>query len=124
MKDVWKNEGFQSFFYDIHTINYFSPKSLKKLYKKLQLRQSSKYSLRTVQGYSIINHIAWFLNNKPTTTNRTGGDYFIERINQILSGDNEMSVLFKHMLTDLDSDYKKIIQNKEYGNQIEFIIEY
>ena len=120
LKDLWGNNGFNQFFYDEHAINYFSVKSAKKFAKLLPLFDFKIYSK---QGYSFLNHSSWHFTNKPRTTGIVGGDVFIEDLTESFkisktSFKNQMINLF----TDFDKNYKKILENNNYGNQIIMIL--
>jgi len=123
LKDIWNNKSFQTFFYDKHAINYFSTKTLEVISKDLKKNQNIKCSIKSKQGYSIINHIGWFLNNKPSTTGKVGGDYFMEKVESIINDDNRLSISLKTLIEKFNNDYKMLLENDNYGNQIEYIIQ-
>jgi len=123
LKDIWDNKRFQSFFYDKHAINYFSPKTLGIISTELKKNNNLKYSINTKQGYSIINHIGWYLNNKPSTTGKVGGDYYIEDLAGVIKDTSGLSSSIKTLIRKFDSEYQKLLEKNDYGNQIEFIIE-
>lgn len=131
IKDLYRNEGFMKFFYDEHAINYFSSESVRQIVKKLNMLASN---IETRQGYSFINHINWFLNNAPRTTNVVGGDNFVrdftgllqERKSEHIPGwsDHHKTIAreLSRLIQGVDLKYKQILENHEYGNQIRFII--
>jgi 2-polyprenyl-3-methyl-5-hydroxy-6-metoxy-1,4-benzoquinol methylase len=123
LKDIWNNKRFQSFFYDKHAINYFSPKTLGIISTELKKNNNLKYSINTKQGYSIINHIGWYLNNKPSTTGKVGGDYYIEDLAGVIKDTSGLSSSIKTLIRKFDTEYQKLLEKHDYGNQIEFIIE-
>ena len=47
LKDIWNNRSFQTFFYDKHAINYFSPKTLENISTELKKNNNLKYSINT-----------------------------------------------------------------------------
>lgn len=120
LKDVWQNPGFGSFFYDECAINYFTFKATKVFADALP---ASSYQLYTKQGYSFVNHTSWHLTNKPRTTGIVGGDKFVDTIVELFATSkidfkNEVITLFKKF----DADYKKLIEDNNYGNQIYLIL--
>jgi len=120
LKDAWQNPGFGSFFYDECAINYFTFNATKQFAEALPAKS---YQLYTKQGYSFINHTSWHLTNKPRTTGIVGGDIFIEDIVKIF---NNSRVSFKKdsikLLEDFDSQYKKLLEKHNYGNQLYLVI--
>lgn len=120
LKDVFHNKGFSSFFYDECAINYFSLNAMKKFADTLPVKN---YQLYTKQGYSFINHLSWHLTNKPRTTGMVGGDIYFDTIIELFARSN---IDFKgemiSLLRKFDSDYKKLVQENNYGNQIYLIL--
>jgi SAM-dependent methyltransferase len=120
LKDGWQNKAFDKFFYDEHAINYFTVKSMNRFAEKLS---ASNFVVSSRQGYSIVNHVSWFLTNAPRTTGIVGGDKFLKDINELLttsglSFSDEVVSLFNQF----DQDYKKLLEENDYGNQIHLII--
>lgn len=120
LKDAFQNMGFSSFFYDECAVNYFSLNAMKQFAEVLPVKN---YQLYTKQGYSFVNHLSWHLTNKPRTTGMVGGDIYIDTIIELFTGSKidfkgEMITL----LRKFDSDYKKLIQENNYGNQIYLIL--
>ena len=119
LKDIWKNKAFGEFFYDKHAVNYFSSKSLESLFQHLiSYNNNLKHSTRSLQGYSIINHIGWFLNNKPSTTGKVGGDYFMDDLNKIFYEKNDICSTLKEMIISFDRNYKDILQSNNTTNYL------
>ena len=120
LKDIWKNEAFGHFFYDENAVNYFKPKSVKGLMKRFP---NNEYSIHIIQGYSFVNHISWFLNNAPRTTGMVGGDYYVQDISHKLEASgHDLGRKLSSVLLDLDKQYRRLIEEYEYGNQIELIV--
>lgn len=132
LKDLYRNEGFLNFFYDEHTINYFSSQTIRQIVKSLDKRDAR---IETRQGYSFINHINWFLTKAPRTTNVVGGDNFVRDFTELLQPGDSRSIqawekkhyLMAEELVDLihefDRNYRQILKKHGYGNQIRFIID-
>ncbi len=131
LKDLWRNEAFEKFFYDEHAINYMSPLSLRRAIERLEAGESS---VATRQGYSIVNHVSWFLTNGPRTTGVVGGDNFIRDIVSRLketeradSGESRGLLgppagKLAEMIANFDSSYKEYLESRELGNQIHVVI--
>ena len=120
LKDGWQNKAFDKFFYDEHAINYFTVKSMHRFAEKLS---ASSFVVSSRQGYSIVNHLSWFLINAPRTTGIVGGDKFLKDINELLttsglSFSDEVILL----INQFDQNYKKLLEVNDYGNQIHLII--
>ncbi len=120
LKNIWQSDGFINFFYDECAINYFTIDAMRVFAKKLPVKDFKLYSK---QGYSFLNHASWFITNKPRTTGIVGGDNFI---NDVLARFNSSNTPFKHdfiaFFQKFDIEYKKLIENNEYGNQIYLIL--
>ena len=133
LKDLWRNEAFATFFHDEHAINYLSPLSLRRLIEQIRAGRSV---VSTKQGYSIVNHISWFLTNAPRTTGVVGGDNFIRDIVARLRstsepphetaatvGLSEAAGWLAGMIERFDASYREYLESRELGNQIHVTIE-
>ena len=119
IKNLWKNKKYTEFIYDNITINYFSLKSFEKLLKKLKIRD---YKIKTINGYSLFNHINWYINKKPLSSNRVGRDQITEHLkNNFKMNDAKSKKLF-NKLKKFSNEYKLLLEKFNLGNQIELII--
>lgn len=131
LKDLYRNEGYISFFYDEHAINYFSPQSIRQIVKYLGNEDAT---IESCQGYSFINHTNWFLTNNPRTTNVVGGDNFMKDFIELLRPEDskcvpgwedkhyKMAGELADLIHEFDCKYKQILKKHEYGNQIRITI--
>ena len=120
IKNIYKNEAFINFFHDDCSIAYYSKLSIENLLDRLNLREVD-IKIETKQGYSFINHINWFLNNKPKTTGIVGGDRFLEEMLLPLKTSFENSQLSQELITlmgSFDVEYKKVLEKYNLGNRI------
>jgi len=131
LKDLYRNEGFLNFFYDEHSINYFSVKSIEEMVKNIQHKDRK---IETRQGYSFINHINWFLTKAPRTTNMVGGDTFVRDFIALLRPDSQcvsgwesrqpaVAGELADLIIEFNRRYRQILEKHGYGNQIRFIID-
>ena len=119
IKNLWKNKKYTEFIYDNITINYFSLKSFEKLLKKLKIKN---YKIKTINGYSLFNHINWYINKKPLSSNRVGRDQITEHLkNNFKMNDAKSKKLF-NKLKKFSNEYKLLLEKFNLGNQIELII--
>jgi 2-polyprenyl-3-methyl-5-hydroxy-6-metoxy-1,4-benzoquinol methylase len=132
LKDIWRNVGFAKFFYDKHSINYFSPLAVRRMIERLPAGPSS---VSTRQGYSVANHIGWFLTNAPRTTGVVGGDNYIRDIVRQLelasesaaegisnTQNSEHAARLAALVRDFDASYRSYLESQDFGNQIRFTI--
>ena len=124
LKTVWKNQGFENFFYEKHAVNYFSKKSLERVCEKLKIKN---YKIFTEQGYSILNHINWHLNNRPLSSKIVCADTLIDDVGDSLFKNIEklhhkQAAKISNYLKLLNKKYKEILEKKNFGNQIHLII--
>lgn len=131
LKDLYRNEGFRHFFYDEHAINYFSSQSIRQMVKRLK---KTSGNVETRQGYSFVNHVNWFLTNAPRTTKVVGGDNYVRDITVRLQfGDEDklsdwtakhryIAEKLAELIQEFDCNYRKLLEDNEYGNQVRFII--
>lgn len=122
LKDVWCNPGFIDFFYDETAVSYYSYKAVNQLLKGF--KRNAYVRVHTEQGYSMVNHLSWYLTQKPRTTGWVGGDTFVSGIVSLLSrhGDKmgkELSKLIKRH----DLEYRRCIENRQLGNRVIATIE-
>jgi 2-polyprenyl-3-methyl-5-hydroxy-6-metoxy-1,4-benzoquinol methylase len=131
LKNLYHNEGFLNFFYDEHSINYFSVKSIEEMVKNIQHKDRK---IETRQGYSFINHINWFLTKAPRTTNIVGGDNFVRDFIALLRSDSQcvsgwessqrdVAGELADLIIEFDRRYRQILERHGYGNQIRLIID-
>jgi SAM-dependent methyltransferase len=120
---LWNSSSFQQFFFDYHSINYFSVESLHSLMRSLSI---TDYNLSTVQGYSILNHLNWVLNNRPYPSDFVGSDQMLQTVVRSLPhSKHEHSPLLTRiieLIEKFDRDYNKIIQESCLGNQLHLTI--
>jgi 2-polyprenyl-3-methyl-5-hydroxy-6-metoxy-1,4-benzoquinol methylase len=120
LMDLWRNEAFGNFFYDEHAVNYFTTQSVRKLVAKLP---ASKSAVSTHQGYSVINHLSWYLTNAPRTTGMVGGDYYVGDVTaRLKEHGGQLGAELAAALCDFDARYRSLIEAHDYGNQIEVTI--
>lgn len=129
LKDLWQNGGFLRFFYEENSINYFSPKAVRRLCDRINAGQ---VSVTTRQGYSFANHMNWFLTNGPRTTGIVGGDNFVRNMIQQLSAQprtagevTEFGARADHLaklIEEFDASYRRYLESQDMGNQIRFTV--
>jgi len=129
IKDLWRNPGFRNFFYDEHAINYMTVRTVERLVMRLS---KADVLIETRQGYSFINHVSWFLTQAPRTTGVVGGDNFVEDILEKLqsrqeytgSDDHEgqLAIKLRDLIGAFDRDYRNLLEEASYGNQIRFTV--
>ena len=129
LKDLWHNEAFRRFFYDEHAINYLTPRAVERMLARLRKRDAT---VLTRQGYSFVNHVSWFLTNAPRTTGVVGGDNFVlEILRQLRSedavgaegaGPGSLAGRLADLIAGFDAEYRRILEEHRYGNQIRFVI--
>ncbi len=124
LKDLVPGSKFSNFFYDIHSINYFSVLSLKKI---ANLSKIKDYSIKTYQGYSLANLFHWYLNQKPIKSILVGEDVFVENLLKDIKNSNAKIKVLKNKINSLiqlfNKKYKKILAKHNFGNQIIFCVE-
>jgi hypothetical protein len=129
LKDLWRNEAFGKFFYDEHAINYMTPRAVERMLSRLRKRNGT---MSTRQGYSFVNHVSWFLTNAPRTTGVVGGDNFVAEIaarldpkEGLTGGDAARGALARRiakLISDFDQEYRRILEEHRFGNQIRFVV--
>ncbi|MHB8475461.1 MAG: class I SAM-dependent methyltransferase [Steroidobacteraceae bacterium] len=129
LKDLWRNEAFSRFFYDEHAINYLTPRAAGRMLARLRKRGAA---VSTRQGYSFVNHVNWFLTNAPRTTGVVGGDNFVVDIVRQLrpdiapgdrvAGRGAPAARLADLIARFDAEYRGILEESLYGNQIRIVI--
>jgi hypothetical protein len=110
-----------------------SPATLRRMVERLR---AGKSSVVTRQGYSIVNHISWFLTNGPRTTGVVGGDNFIRdivaRLRETERGESTETAgdplgpsagTLAEMIGRFDASYREFLESQQLGNQIHVVIE-
>jgi 2-polyprenyl-3-methyl-5-hydroxy-6-metoxy-1,4-benzoquinol methylase len=128
LKDLWRNEGFRRFFYDEHAVNYMTPHTVERMLARVRVRTAE---VSTRQGYSFVNHLSWFLTQAPRTTGVVGGDNFVSDITAQLRRDASLTELtaeqrtlaarLADLITGLDAEYRHLLEDYRYGNQIRVV---
>ena len=121
LKDIWQIDEFKDFFYEKQAINYFCKKTFEKLQLRLN-RKDLKFKIETFQAYSLFNHLRWFFERKPKTTGIVGGDKIDDDIKENLNKDTILGKEFINFFETFNKNYKKIIEQKDFGNRIFFEI--
>lgn len=129
IKDLFRNPGFQTFFYDEHAISYMTVRTVENLVLRLF---KSGASIETRQGYSFVNHMSWYLTQAPRTTGVVGGDNFVEDILEKLHSIKEhtgsddhrrqLAIKLRGLISAFDRDYRHLLEEGSYGNQIRFTV--
>jgi SAM-dependent methyltransferase len=118
LKNKWNNDNYINFIYDEMTINYFSILSIKKLVKNLNLKN---YKVKSLAGYSFINHLNWFIHGKPFTTGIVGGDKYIELLESYSKKNSKIKKILINFFK-FSKKYKDEIEKSNLGNQIELVV--
>ncbi len=121
LKDIWKNKGYQDFFYDECAIAYYSSQAVKSLVHVLKKEHDDlKETIYTQQGYSFYNHLHWYFNQKPINNNSlVGGDHLSEDLRQVFGAKKDkISLELVKIIDDFDVQYRKVIEGNDLGNQI------
>ncbi len=117
IKDIWQNPGFINFFYDETAIAYYSVRALNNL--TAIFTELSSCAIKTKQGYSFINHLSWYLTQKPRTTGMVGGDRYVNDISVTLSSNShELGQKLANLIELFDRQYRESIELHGWGNQI------
>jgi 2-polyprenyl-3-methyl-5-hydroxy-6-metoxy-1,4-benzoquinol methylase len=131
LKDLWRNDGFRRFFYDEHAVNYMTPRAVGRMLARLT---TEKTEVSTRQGYSVVNHVSWFLTNAPRTTGVVGGDNFVRDIMALLRPDagldssdrdearRALACRLGTLLGAFDVEYRRLLEEYDYGNQIRMLV--
>lgn len=129
LKDLWRSESFRTFFYDEHAINYLTPRAVERIVAALRKRSAV---IATRQGYSFVNHVSWFLTNAPRTTGVVGGDNFVRDViaqlrpaGVIAEWDERrraLAVRLAELIASFDVEYRRVLEESQYGNQIRFVV--
>ncbi|HZC30609.1 MAG TPA: hypothetical protein VE261_03765 [Gaiellaceae bacterium] len=110
---VWRSDAFAAFFHNEFSVNYFSPRALERLLAQL----NPSATVRTVEGYSLVSHLSWFLTNAPRTTGVVGGDRLVEAIVERLDGDDVAK-----LVVDMDARYRTMLEERGLGNQLHAVV--
>jgi SAM-dependent methyltransferase len=110
--EVWRNEAFRAFFRNDFSVSYFSVRALERLVAQL----AAPSSVRTVEGYSLVSHLSWYLTNGPRTTGVVGGDRLVEEIGARVGGD------VAKLVADMDSRYRTLLEEQSLGNQLHAVV--
>ena len=121
LKDIWHNDAYKGFFYDECAVAYYSLKSANRLISRLtKVYSNLDYDIKTQQGYSIYNHLHWFFNRKPVNNNcLVGGDRLAQNLDANLrNSKSSLGESLGDLINTFNSQYKKIIEKYDVGNQI------
>jgi len=110
--EIWRSDAFAAFFHNEFSVSYFSVRALEQALA--QLPASS--SVRTIEGYSIVSHLSWFLTNAPRTTGVVGGDHLVEEIAARVGGD------VAKLVVDMDARYRTLLEESSLGNQLHAVV--
>jgi len=121
LKDSWNNQAFNNFFYEKQAVGYYSIESVRHLMEKVKNRYIS-YQVFTEQGYSLYNHLSWYFTNKPKFTGIVGGDSFTNEIVSGFNKNNDFDQKLGELILKFDYEYKKTVEEFEFGNRIILII--
>ncbi|HVH52164.1 MAG TPA: class I SAM-dependent methyltransferase [Gaiellaceae bacterium] len=110
--EIWRSEAFRVFFHDEFSVSYFSVRALERLLTQV----GAAASVRTIEGYSIVSHLSWFLTNAPRTTGVVGGDRLVDEIAARVGGD------VAKLVADVDARYRTLLEEQSLGNQLHAVV--
>ena len=110
--EIWRNEAFRAFFHNEFSVSYFSVRALERLLTQIE----ASGTVRTLEGYSIVSHLSWFLTNAPRTTGVVGGDRLVEEIAARVGGD------VAKLVADVDARYRTLLEEQSLGNQLHAVV--
>jgi 2-polyprenyl-3-methyl-5-hydroxy-6-metoxy-1,4-benzoquinol methylase len=128
IKDLWCNQAFGRFFYDEHSINYLTQRSVERIVERLRRRDAV---VATRQGYSFVNHVSWFLTQAPRTTGVVGGDNFVDDIVALLRATPSVvrddrqraaATQLADLIASFDRQYRRLLETNQYGNQVHCVV--
>ncbi len=123
LKNDWDIPAYEEFFYEKCSICYYSISAIKVLGSKVKKTFDVDIKITTEQGYSLFNHVNWLLNERPSTTGIVGGDNLPNKIIKSFSDHRPQFVKnIKHLIRNIDADYKTLIEQNGLGNRILFRI--
>lgn len=112
---TYKNEEYMKFFFHEPHISYFSATTLLDLLGRVGV----KGDLKTVQHYTVMNHINWLLTSKPQK------NFIIGNATPQLISDTsvpkEISNDFNTFIQDVDVNYKKLVNKHGLGESLSFL---
>lgn len=110
--EIWHSEAFRAFFHNEFSVSYFSVRALERLLAQV----AAAASVRTIEGYSIVSHLSWFLTNAPRTTGVVGGDRLVDQIAARVGGD------VAKLVADVDARYRTLLEEQSLGNQLHAVV--
>lgn len=105
---IYKNEGYEKFYYHNAHIHYYTPESLKEVFNKCKFTGE----VEGFQMYPLINQIFWILNNKPQ-------ENAIKALNfpDCINTDKDINLFFE----EITNKYNDIIEKKLMSDCLMFI---
>ncbi len=112
---VYKIPNFKTFYFRSPHLYYYNKKTLSMLMKKMGFSGKSK----TIQEYSVFNHINWIQTGMPQSDMKIG--YSDLSWNNNKSEFNTQTKILKMWFKKINSDYKKILEKNNLGEHVTFL---
>ena len=112
---TYKNEGYTKFFFHEPHVSYFNEKTLLELLASTGIEGN----LKTVQRYSLLNHLNWIMNGTPQKN-------FIQGTAEPFLIDDpavpkEIADDFNSLIKEADTKYKKLVNKHKLGESLSFL---
>jgi len=111
----YKNKAYEKFFYYEPHLNYFSNETLERLLAKHGFSGTTK----TVQRYSLLNHIHWMHTGRPQNDFTVGNS--VPALIEKKDTTDELSVELNKLIAEADLKYKSIVQKHGVGEVLIFL---
>jgi len=100
---------FKNFYYCMEHLFYYSPQTIKNLFKKTDLNGK----LEIVQEYPIANHINWAFKQKPSDVQKSR-----ENIPDILLSNSKFNQEWENLWKNFSNAYKEFLIKNDFGDRI------
>ena len=100
---------FKNFYYCMEHLFYYSPQTIKNLFKKTGLNGK----LEIVQEYPITNHINWAFKQKPSDVQKSR-----ENIPDILLSNSKFNQEWENLWKNFSNAYKEFLIKNDFGDRI------
>lgn len=111
---VYNISSYQKFYFRLPHVYYYSELTLQKMLEKAGFKGTTK----TIQEYTVFNHVHWLLTGNPQDTHIDG--HQLPKLDSSVSEKNNSKILIEKWFSKINEEYKKLLEENNIAENISY----